>query len=365
MSPPQTTPKDDPTTERIGALDGVRAVAVLAVVLSHVGLAGFDGGGIGVLVFFVLSGFLITQRLLTEHDRTGALSLRNFYVRRVFRLFPAMALVVITTSVVGNLILRDGNAPLSAAVAVSFYYANWLWFAQGTGFDVLGYYGHLWSLSVEEQFYILWPVMMMWLTRVRARTVLVLLSCLSLASLALRVAFIQHPQDGHRLFATPLIFDQLLIGAALAVLVAYRPHRVAAYVSPLAWPAAVVLVVTVALRGSATSDDALVLNDTLVPTVIALASAVIIGTLATRPGSSLSALLSWPPLAFIGRISYSMYLWHILVIAAVTHMPIAALPRALVVVVVTTGVGAVSYYACERPFLKMRRSTRLVVRTSP
>src|SRR4051794_36677121 len=142
------------------ALDGVRAFAVLGVIATHAGFSHLRAGGFGVYVFFVLSGYLITHLLATEREATGRLSLRRFYARRALRLLPALALLLIASAVWA---LADGGPTAERTLRgipfVALYVGNWANAASPIGGDYdLGLLGHTWSLSVEEQFYLLWPL---------------------------------------------------------------------------------------------------------------------------------------------------------------------------------------------------------------
>jgi peptidoglycan/LPS O-acetylase OafA/YrhL len=207
-------------------LDGVRAVAVLLVVLFHAEAPGFGGGFIGVDVFFVLSGFVVTGSLLAEHARTGRIALPSFYARRVRRLLPA-ATVLLLSLVVGMRVLASPFERLQAAgdlAAASLYSANWWFVAQASD-----YFGtdaaespvlHFWSLAVEEQFYVVWPLVLLLLLpgavgRHRGR-VMVVVGVVATVSLALAVT----TPDTSLLtayYGTHTRVYQLFAGALLAV----------------------------------------------------------------------------------------------------------------------------------------------------
>lgn len=336
------------------ALNGVRAFAVLAVILSHLGIQAFNGGGAGVLVFFVLSGFLITSLLLQEREDNGWISLTRFYARRALRLFPALALVIAATVLALTLMAPDGGTTLQGLIPATFYFANWMWFAQGTDFEVLGYFGHFWSLSVEEQFYLAWPVVLIPLARTRQRALAVGLAISCAAVLVLRLVVIRDVSDGHLLFGTHMILDQLLYGALLAVLLRVAPDRVAGVTRLTVWPAFVTLGMFVVFINVQSPGLRGLLGVTVAPTIVALCSALIIGRLVTSPTASLTQALEWSPIGFIGRISYGMYLWHILVISAATQVGGGPLVTTAVALGGTTAIAAASYFYWEKPFLRLK-----------
>ncbi|HPJ19946.1 MAG TPA: acyltransferase, partial [Actinomycetota bacterium] len=158
----------------IPGLDGIRAIAVLAVLLYHSGVAGVPGGFLGVDVFFVLSGFLISSLLLQEIERTSAVSFGQFYLRRARRLLPALLATLALSSVLVLLFARDAAAQFRQdAISSMLYVTNWWYVVQDLSyFEAMGrppMLQHLWSLAVEEQFYLLWPLILVFLYRWRGR----------------------------------------------------------------------------------------------------------------------------------------------------------------------------------------------------
>jgi peptidoglycan/LPS O-acetylase OafA/YrhL len=202
------------------ALDGLRAVAVLAVLTYHVGW--IPGGFLGVDVFFMLSGFLITTLLCEEHARTGTISIRRFYVRRARRLLPALVLFLLICG--GILFVTRPSAfwPTLGGnlLGVLSYGANWL-IIYWRG---LGVFGHTWSLAIEEQFYLAWPLLLLGLLRgARPRLIVAGLVTAAAGSLAWRLALALDGASFARLYAaTDTHADGLLVGAALAVWLHHR-----------------------------------------------------------------------------------------------------------------------------------------------
>ena len=335
------------TLGRRPALDGVRAIAFGAVFLSHSGVASFRGGGIGVLVFFVLSGFLITTLLLDERDRTGTIRFGRFYLRRSLRLFPALVLMLSVTAY-----LVGGPGLWSALL----YVANWQWFFNGTGFDVLGVYGHTWSLSVEEQFYLVWPVTVLCcLNRVSERMFGWGLAIASVAVFAVRAATIHNPGTAHLLFGTHAVADQLMIGALLAVLLRVAPSLVVR-LSRFAMAAVLTLVAAALVMRPEATGGLGVFSNTLAPTLVAVAAGVVVGRVVTDAGW-LTRALSLRPLTFLGRISYGLYLWHVLALVIVGRLLPGAEPaslRTMAALVLTMAAASLSYFLWEQPFLQAR-----------
>jgi peptidoglycan/LPS O-acetylase OafA/YrhL len=334
------------------ALDGVRAVSILAVMAYHTGW--IRGGFLGVDVFFVLSGFLITSLLLGEFDATGDVSFRAFYARRALRLLPALAPVVL---VAGAAMLAWDPSRRTALflLSVVFYVANWS-MLHGLRASLLG---HTWSLSFEEQFYALWPPLLLLMLRTIRRRGVLLAVLVGAAALAVvyRFAIMPTPWGMRRLYlALDAHADPVLIGCAAALLFASpwlgRTSRAARGWDALAGLGALVLAAAFLLarfpedyaRWSASTLAAL----GAVPLIIA-------GAL---PSSRCARLLGREPLGWIGRRSYALYLWHYPVFYLAdgplapgrTLEPLAA----LLGWALTFALAAASFRYIERPALALK-----------
>ena len=295
------------------ALDGVRALAVAAVLLFHAEVAGFDGGYLGVSVFFTLSGYLITSLLVHEHDRTGGIDLRTFYGRRVRRLLPASALclaAVVVVSVVSDVFV--GVADLRRQIVGSILQvANWVFLAgEGSYQQIFQQTGgarspveHFWSLAIEEQFYWVWPPTMLFvLARVRSqrgRTITLAAVTAAFATAAPVIAAVWGSDAAY--WATPARIAEILIGALLAVVLARR-----AVPAAIAWlaPAALLALATCVVLFPASSGPA---YEGWLPVVAVGSAALVLGLQAPGP---LERALSLAPFVWLGRISYGVYLYH-------------------------------------------------------
>jgi peptidoglycan/LPS O-acetylase OafA/YrhL len=311
--------------ERIPALDGLRGVAVLAVLAFHAQVGGLPGGFLGVDVFFVLSGFLITDLLLRRP--TGAGTLSDFLARRARRLVPAM-LVVVGATVVVAVVLSDRVAGLRAdALAAVAGLSNWRFLAASQGYEAQtadpSPLQHLWSLSVEQQLYLVWGVVVVAAVagsgrarRSAAGVVLVLAACGAAASAALMAGLSLAAADPWRLhYGTDTRGHVLLVGAALAA--ALERHRQRGPAPP-APPEAGKSAAGMAAAGGAV---VLVLLATQVEvgtpsvargatTLAAVATAAVIAGAVLDPGGVVGRVLASRPLRLVGAISFALYLWH-------------------------------------------------------
>ncbi len=345
----------------IAPLDGLRAIAVAAVLAFHTGAGWAVGGFLGVDVFFVLSGFLITVLLLAEWQRRSRVSLRRFYARRALRLLPAVTLMCAVVLVIGP--LNPGvparNALWKAVAGTMFYFQNW---QQAFHLiPILQLTDHTWSLAIEEQFYLVWPTLLIaaifWARRSRRdplRVALILAVTLAVVSAVLKIALWSGPGSQSRIYyGTDTRADSLLIGSALGICyVAGWLQRVRRILPALAPVALVIVVITF---GFAHDNSARLYHDGGL-TAFALVCAVLIGGAALAPAGPAGRLLAAPPLVWLGRISYGIYLWHWPVYRYLheARLGLSWGPTQLVRVAVTLAAATLSFYLLERPLLRLR-----------
>lgn len=293
-----------------GDIQGLRAVAVGAVVLYHAGVPFLPGGFVGVDVFFVISGFLITTHLLTELDREGRVRFARFYARRARRILPA-AFVVLAASVVAALIwyppLLMGEV-WKDAVATALYVPNYLFAVEGTDYlaeQTPSLFQHYWSLGIEEQFYLLWPVVLAAaaaFTRTR-RALFVILAALVAVSFAVGVAQTYSDQPW-AFFSLPTRAWELGAGGLLAIAVS-RGIRVPARLAPTAgWIGLAGIVAAIVLFDAGTLFPGVAAALPVAATLLVIFA----GTTSSRGAPT--AVLSTPGMMFVGAISYSLYLVH-------------------------------------------------------
>jgi peptidoglycan/LPS O-acetylase OafA/YrhL len=317
--------------EYVPALDGVRGIAIAIVVSYH--LFGVPHGGpVGVDLFFALSGFLITTLLLEEHRDTGRVRLGAFYLRRARRLLPALAALLATYVLWAA---AHGHNALKTVAIGGLYVSNFVQaFMQpnavlGTGLT------HLWSLAQEEQFYLLWPVLLIGILRLRRP--LFWTSLLLAAMLAYRTALLLNGASLPRVYLGPDTHASgLMGGAVLAMIAARHPLRVG---EPTARAAVVVLGVLTATE-VATTQWWLIFQP-----LVELSCVVIVAAAVAAP--DLSHLLASRPLVALGKISYSLYLWHWPVLWALHGHPVSTLALSI-------ALATASYRYVERPFRRRR-----------
>ncbi len=353
-----------PALPHLVGLDGLRAVAVIAVVLYHADVAWIPGGFLGVDVFFVLSGFLITSLLLVELDRTGGLDFRNFYIRRARRLLPALFAVLAVTAVLVATVAYDGAAAFRRDLpGALLYYSNWLSILTETSyFEFIGrppMLKHLWSLAVEEQFYIFWPAIALFAYRWRgARAVgLVALGGALLSTMAMTVGSLVGDMPGaadpSRLyFGTDTHAMGVFVGAALAVV--WRPGRTspvlprqARMVITAAGVAA--LLVLVAMFTMLGEFSTFLYRGGFL--VVALVSAVVVAA-ASHRGVLFGTWLGMRPMRWVGERSYGIYLWHwplFLVTRPGVDIPVDGVVALALRLVLLLGIAELSYRYLEMP----------------
>ncbi len=351
-------PRGEPGAKgHVRALDGMRAVAVVLVVLFHLRVPGFAAGYLGVDVFFVLSGFLITSLLIAEMERTGRIALADFWSRRVRRLLPALALLLLVVALVTWLTATysERASIRRDLLAATAYLANWRFIATSSYFVNTGVESplqHTWSLAIEEQFYLLWPLMLAGAMAAfhRARASVTVLAALGVIASAVTMAWLFGAGGVERAYmGTDARIFEPLVGALGAVWVATPGSRswLKRYGRSILWIGVlVVLADLVVIRpGHAYYFDGGAV-------AFSMATLMIVAPLWVGRGGAAGAGLSARPVAWIGLISYGIYLWHWPLIVWL-GVRTAAGPRAIALgiaaAVLTVAISAGSYYVVERP----------------
>ena len=346
----------------ITGLDGIRAIAVIMVLAYHLKLALFKSGFLGVTVFFVLSGYLITGILISEVEEEGTIDLKNFWLRRIRRLVPAvmsMAVVIIFVSAVVNRVIFTKGCKDFLASVLGFN--NW-WqiFNKVSYFEAAGVpspFTHCWSLAIETQFYLIYPLILLGIYKLvksrgegRAKRGLLFAGVtllLALISVILMIVLFDPQQDASRAYyGTDTRAFSLLFGALLAILWDYRmvPRRLSASVNMVLGSVsfAVLLVMTIALNGS---SNFWYRGGQFVGTILTV---LVIYTVLGRK-TWLSRFLSNPVLKWIGDRSYSIYLWHYPIILLISKGIKASWWITLIEIVLSVVLAELSYRFIETP----------------
>ena len=323
------------TADRLPSLDGWRAIAVGLVVAYHARAVVFRSGpefessawwslSVGVDIFFAISGLLITSRMLDEWDSTGAVDLGSFFIRRAFRVLPPANCVLLVTLLLGLF-----GSPWDAFSCLTFW-RNYLPAGLGAGAT-----RHFWSLSLEEQFYLVWPCALLLTGRTRAPRVL-FWSILAVS--VWRSLVLLEWQTPGIMFRTDLRADGLLWGCLAAF--GFRRFRIPGWL----------LAISVAVAAVVASQYRYGAGWVLLPAALAAA----VTSTAQHPGWGVTAVLDWKPLAWVGRMSYSIYLWQqmFLIPSWDGGRLFAGWPVLLrVAVLLLTAIA--SYYLLEKPFIRM------------
>jgi peptidoglycan/LPS O-acetylase OafA/YrhL len=375
-APPAQGPGSSATGKaRISALDGLRAVALLIIMGYHFGVGWLQGGFFSLDIFYVLSGYLITGLLVSEYRKRSAIKLSAFWLRRARRLLPALLIVLVAVT----LLVRFVSAPglyidfRWSALSALFYYSNWWQIASSSNYFVatgaVSPLTHTWSLAVEEQFYLVWPLVVlavMTLSRTFRRGIRVLLvvSVLGAVASALEMALLYNPTaNTTRLyFGTDTHAQSILVGSVLAcAMTIIQMRRGHEGMAPAARSASArTILVLVGLAGLA---GTLILTYTLDGTsavdyrggfmLSALSAAAIITAAVCVPSGVIARGLSLRPLVWVGTISYGAYLWHypVFVYLNADQTGLNGLWLLALRFASTFALAAASYYLVERPIM--------------
>lgn len=365
-------------------IDGLRALSVLAVIAYHLNIKWAEGGLIGVGIFFVISGYLITDQIINQWERNGRMDLADFWIRRARRLLPAT--IVMLSVVALWLLIVDPTRlnGLKGGFLSSLFYVNnwWLIFHNVSYFENFGPpspIGHLWSLSIEEQFYILWPLLLvagLKFVRHRGKLVVWILACAGVSALAMAMLYVPGTDPSRVYYGTDTRMFALLIGCALAVTwpsqklkdtVTGTSRRRLDIIGGLG-----LLVLLVLIYRINEFDDTLYRSGFL---MISIISAVVIAVLA-HPASLLGKMMGCPSLRWIGVRSYSLYIWHYPVIILTSpegNPDNSSVLRIILQLVVSFLLAALSYKFVEEPirrgsyreiWIKKTNNRRRVIRPS-
>ncbi|GAC1542362.1 MAG: acyltransferase family protein [Acidimicrobiales bacterium] len=344
--------------EHLAGLDGLRGLAVAGVVAYHLGFGWAKGGFLGVDTFLVLSGYLITAGMLSEYDRTGGVSLRAFWVRRIRRLFPALVVVLCAAGLfAATWALPDQRRSLRLDILSALAFgSNWRFIASSQG-----YFGqaaapslvrHTWSLAVEAQLYVVWPLVVVGACRLRARRVL--LAAVALGTMSAVLAAVLFATGGvtRAYYGTDTRAAAFLAGAAVAAVVSLGPRAVPT--PRWAGVGGAAGIVGTAAAWTRVSGSSPSLFTGLLPLAY-LCAAAVVAAVVVAPVGFVARVLSHRLLCGLGRVSYGVYLWHWPIILVLDHARTGLFgPALLLLRLAATGTAtALSWLVIERPVLAL------------
>lgn len=342
------------TSSRIVELDGVRAISIVFVLLVHISYGRLSGGFLGVDIFFVLSGYLITMLLLRELEEYDSINLKNFYVRRALRILPPLAFALM----LGLFLAPSGSVEamhkLRVMVSVLLFHSNFM------PAEFMGNMVHTWSLAIEEQFYIIWPALLL-VSRRMHKTAPVVVACLTiLMCILVRLYMTIHMVDGDAIYThTFARLDSIMVGCLLALLerapIRFLPSRDSQIYWYLAWFGSILLL-AVLLAGTRDFMQSVPMAFTLFSLVAAV---LILAYQNIEEKSSLMLALRNPFSQWLGQRSYGLYLYHFPIFAALETLRIpgdmhnfAAI--AFLKIVLSLAFAEFAWRIVERPFLRFK-----------
>jgi peptidoglycan/LPS O-acetylase OafA/YrhL len=350
----------------VPGLDGVRGIAILFVIGNHIPLRSFHsllpGGFAGVDIFFVLSGFLITTLLLEEFDNTGSISLRKFYLRRALRLGPALLGLLIVLCASSFLLYDKARAQQNCinSVIALFYISNWV---RVFTHNQLGLLAHTWSLSAEEQFYLLWPIVLLTLLRLskKRRYIVAVAAAVTLLSWLADIHYTrllasERRSYLHLCFGLDSRACTLMVGCILAVIMSSARmtdntkktvQNFLVVMAPLSLACLIAFAVYENLIGRSFFYYGF-------PVIAVLTAALILDVLVS-PRSVIKRILEMKWLIWLGSVSYGVYLWHWPIFAGMNEFGYKGWTVVLIGAPVTFLIVVVSYYAMEKPILEWKK----------
>ncbi|MFT5249449.1 MAG: peptidoglycan/LPS O-acetylase OafA/YrhL [bacterium] len=336
---------------KIPSLDGLRAIAVLLVIVSHFN-TDWVNGGLGVMIFFVLSGFLITWLLLKESDKKGTVSLKNFYIRRALRIFPAYYLFCFAGILI--YIYRGHELIFSEVMSALFYYSNY-YYGIPIGEADSSLFGHTWSLAVEEQFYLLWPFVFVFAKQNTKRLFYISIAIIAIIWVyraLLVIGFDVRQEYLYRAFDTR--FDHLMIGCFMAIgLKIAKLNRLIIILTKHSWYPLITLFM---LFGNQFFHSSYMYTFTLAYMIEPILIVCFLIQCIYFTDVSIWKLLENPIVIFLGSISYPLYLWQQLTIHTAKTMSsdLPVLLQLLFAIFVTVIFASASYFLVEKQFLKLK-----------
>jgi peptidoglycan/LPS O-acetylase OafA/YrhL len=329
------------------ALDGLRGIAILCVCFCHWHLPHFHGGFYGVDIFFALSGYLITSILLVETDATHTLNFANFYKRRILRLFPALCVLLIVYAVVASWIADYVGYGLDIFL-VFFYLSNW---SKALGSLHPSVLGHTWSLAVEEQFYLIWPPLLLFLIRkVKPKTFFIITVLLALFFSGERYLLTSTATWERLYHSLDTRIDVILYGCAFAVALRYWEEKTLRIYRNCG---VTLLSCFVLLSLLLVGNDRSLVTFQYGLFIVAMCSLTLVAHAVSPDAGLVKTILSNKFLVYFGKRSYGLYLWHLPIITYCKTID-ARFMFPIISVMLTLLATELSYRCVERPFLQLK-----------
>lgn len=344
---------------RISSLDGLRGFSVILVMIFHTFLPYTQGGFIGVDIFFVLSGFLITTLFLKEYESRKTLNLKNFYIRRILRLTPALVLFLSTFYIYSQFFMdaADKDSAASAALSALFYFAN---LAKAYDWIKLGALGHTWSLSIEEQFYFIWPaVFLFFCFSLKSKKNIAIAISIIIVSLWLnRILLTYSDASIGRLYnGSDTHSDGLFMGCLAALLINIYRKKFISFTELLRKYKISIPLISLLFFIVATPTMGIDIRSIYVwfLPLLNIVVAVLICFLYCKGNTYKTPLLSNKYLVWLGGISYGVYLWHWFVYRVLMGFGMDGVYVGLFGSVIAIAIASLSFYMIEKPILKVKK----------
>jgi len=343
----------------IPEFDGLRGVAILGVILFHAGAPFLKGGFIGVDIFFVLSGFLITSFLIKEFDKYDSINIKNFYVRRILRLIPALLFLLITYCFISFLLLSGEAAKKNYIDAlISFFYlSNW---ARAFSIHPPDFLGHTWSLSIEEQFYMIWPIILLTMLRFRIKRhyIAIITSSIALLAWMLRIYLSVNSASAERIYnGLDTRADALMIGCTIGIAIysGLINENAKKTIEKLLISLCPISIFCLSMLSIVARWDSPWMSY-LGFTIVEIMSSILVFDILINEQSVIRKFLLNVGFVWIGKISYSLYLWHYPIYRTMKAMKYDGFTTFIVGTILTFIMSMFSYYVIEKPILKFKTS---------
>ena len=340
----------------IPGLNGLRAIAVLIVIAAHFGISNLIPGGFGVTVFFFISGFLITRLLIAEKKAKGKIGLKQFYIRRLIRLYPALIAMVIPTTAY-FMLMGYGGPTLTEFSAALGYFTNFFQVSVRSAGDPLPFmsWTHLWSLAVEEHFYLVFPLIVVAcgvVTKSLRNTLIAIVCIVPLWRLYIASGGLNVSAPHYNYMMSDARFDSLAWGCLLTVLLD-RARDIKKFKALIGWAPIVAALGLLALSFLWRDE---MFRQVARYSVQGIALFILVLNLYFFRRLQFSfKILEWPPIAWIGTVSYGLYLWHYPVLDATRRLVDSEPVTLAIATVASLAVTALSFYAVEQPFTALRK----------